>query len=129
MTFHADLTECKIRVVKGWRLIAIGWLDYDGERLCPFQREKPSPRLKERLVKLVECRHPLLIVRPGLHVCNVPPCRGMDELFYKRLETGPVNDVPMGGGEMFVRHRTEANALYCAPSLVTHYVSDHWYRP
>lgn len=88
-----------------------------------YPRGKVSRLFFERLVALVE--QPLVCAR-GYHKCNVGWCNltgsvGSQPVFRYR---GRV--LNLGSSDILV---PDAKAVYCAPSLILHYVRHHKYQP
>ncbi|XAM01139.1 DUF501 domain-containing protein [Phycisphaeraceae bacterium D3-23] len=85
----------------------IGWLEVP----CRFQQGDTTQEFRDRLREL--CTHPVNVMR-GMHHCQW-------------CEQDGAQDVPGGNGEICVKGPT--GRWYCAPTLVSHYVSSHGYRP
>ena len=112
MAYIPDLDECTYVQVDGHRLVAVGWLDSSEPGWDGFPAGRTPPGLLAALERW-DRDHPLLPKFMGWHRCNLDGC---------------TDGQARGASELFVTHALPGT-LYCAPSLVRHYISAHSYRP
>jgi hypothetical protein len=104
---HTSDGDSPVRV-----FLAVGWLEGSIPR-----SGATSERFRALLGEL--CREPPVnTYKPGFHPCQFGQCR-------QRYESG--ESFIGGNGEIYVPGRE--GVLYNAPVLISHYVSDHGYRP
>lgn len=117
MAYYPDFSEYRYHqagIKKG--TVNIGWL----EARCDFTRGTPS---KEFLSKLWQyCKIPFVQTR-GFHDCPFCkfPANGIQRVEFE----GEV--LNLGSGEL--RVFGEDGIIYACPSLIFHYVKDHFYKP
>jgi hypothetical protein len=118
MAYYPDLTPFEYYPGEE-RMLNIGWLSA-GQ---PFRRGPVPLAFAHELRLLAE--HPVNLTR-GHHVCEFceppgdliaafPPYKEVWEMFRS------------GNGEIHVR--ASSGTVYCAPTLVLHYVAEHQYQP
>jgi hypothetical protein len=100
-------------------MLNVGWLSKD----VVFTRG-PVPMAFAHELKLL-AEHPIELTR-GCHVCEF--CEQPHDLIKEFPEYEAVWEMfRCGNGEIHVANRS--GAIYCAPTLVLHYVSEHQYQP
>jgi len=117
-----DLAPCRYFFkddVTATKLIAVGWL----EGSHPYPQGAIGDELFERLVEVMALSFWIAPVQSlGGHRCSLCPDgeREQEKFSFRGRRFG------MGAANLFLPGEA---ALFVAPSLVIHYVRDHFYRP
>jgi hypothetical protein len=118
MAHYADLTSYEYSP-GGERMLNIGWLAM-GQ---PFRRGPVPLAFAHELGILA--RDPVDLTR-GHHVCEF--CKPPSDLIESSPKYEQVWEMfHSGNGEIHVRGAS--GTVYCAPSLILHYVAEHQYQP
>jgi hypothetical protein len=113
---YEDLSAWTGYPVKGYELVAIGWLEASSGPCAYEVASSPNARLEEGLRAFTAIPQPQLPVSFGWHTCDLPDCV-------------PTDAGREGSGEVFIPRIGSANILYCTPRLIIHYIRVHRYEP
>ena len=123
MTYFKDLTPYEYSAgleISEIPVLNVGWLG-----AVEFDQEETSPEFKARLLQHCLDENVVLIMR-GFHAC--PFCE-MSSAEWSRNHPDygeNTNWMSIGDGEIRTRGKS---VIYAAPTLIYHYVTEHYYRP